>query len=170
MDNRISNYKSFFTDQIKESVDEQQKMNRSTMSQLFKTDALSLGYVERVQTELGAVIIKFPRTMAPRLKVQRSITVIKKNAKRALGEKETEWTCKWGDFCDTPDYHSAGSDITPLYYVSGKDDGYDYVACIGLSSSLYDLFLKTTKEGKSLPVIMFYRTVPSEYIFLNYIE
>ena len=163
MNNRISNYKSFFADQIKKSVDEQQKMNRSTMTQLFKTDALSLGYVERVQSELGTVIIKFPRTMAPRLKVQRSITVIKKNAKPALGEKVTEWTCKWGDFCDNPDYHSAGSDITPLYYVSGKDDGYDYVACTGLSSSLYDLFLKTTKEGKSLPVIIYNPFPPIEY-------
>lgn len=172
MDNRISNYKSFFADQIKESVDEQQKMNRSTMSQLFKTDALSLGYVERVQPELGAVIIKFPRIMAPRLKVQRSITVIKKNAKPALGEKVTEWTCKWGDFCDNPDYHSAGSDITPLYYVSGKDDGYDYVACIGLSSSLYDLFLKTTKEGKSLPVIIYNPFPPVEYYknMMHYME
>lgn len=163
MDNRINNYKSFFADQIKESVDEQQKMNRSTMSQLFKTDSLSLGYVERVQPELGTVIIKFPRTMAPRLKVQRSITVIKKNAKPALGEKVTEWTCKWGDFCDNSDYHSAGSDITPLYYVSGKDDGYDYVACTGLSNSLYDLFLKTTKEGKSLSVIIYNPFPPIEY-------
>lgn len=172
MDNRISNYKSFFADQIKESVDEQQKMNRSTMSQLFKTDALSLGYVERVQSELGTVIIKFPRTMAPRLKVQRSITVIKKNAKPALGEKVTEWTCKWGDFCDNPDYHSAGSDITPLYYVSGKDDGYDYVACTGLSVSLYDLLLKTTKEGKSLPVIIYSPFPPIEYYknMMHYME
>lgn len=163
MDNRITNFKSFFADQIKESVDDQQKMNRSTMNQLFKTDALSLGYVERVQPELGTVIIKFPRTMAPRLKVQRSITVIKKNAKSALGEKVTEWACKWGDFCDNPEYHSAGSDITPLYYVSGKDTGYDYVACIGLSGSLYDLFLKTTKDGKSLTVIIYNPFPPIEY-------
>lgn len=163
MDGRIRNYKSFFADQIKESVDEQQKMNHSTMGQLFKTDALSLGYIERVQSELGTVIIKFPRSMAPRLKVQRSITVIKKNAKLALGEKVTEWTCKWGDFCDNPDYHSAGSSITPLYYVSGRDDGYDYVACAGLSMSLYDLFLKTTKEGKSLPVIIYSPFPPIEY-------
>lgn len=163
MDSRISNYKSFFADQIKESVDEQQKMNHSTMSQLFKTDALSLGYIERVQSELGTVIIKFPRSMAPRLKVQRSVTVIKKNAKLTLGEKVTEWTCKWGDFCDNPDYHSAGSNITPLYYVSGRDDGYDYVACTGLSVSLYDLFLKTTKEGKSLLVIIYSPFPPIEY-------
>ena len=90
MDQRIENYKSFFTDQVKEAVDEQKKKNHSTMSQLFKTDALSLGYVERVQSELGTIIIKFPRRMAPRLKVQRSITIIKKAARQELGEKVTE--------------------------------------------------------------------------------
>lgn len=42
MDQRIENYKSFFTDQVKEAIDEQKKMNHSTMGQLFKTDALSL--------------------------------------------------------------------------------------------------------------------------------
>ncbi len=163
MDRRIDNYKSFFTDQVKESVDEQQKKNRSTMCQLFKTDALSLGYVERVQPELGTVIIKFPKRMAPRLKVQRSITIIKKAARQELGEKVTEWTCKWGDFCDNADYHSPGSNITPLHYVTGKDNGYDYVACTGLSGKLYDLFLKATKEGKSLSVIIYDPFPPIEY-------
>lgn len=133
------------------------------MCQLFKKDALSLGYVERVQPELGTVIIKFPRRMAPRLKVQKSITIIKKAARQQLGEKVTEWTCTWGIFCDNADFHSSGSDITPLHYVSGKDDGYDYVACIGLSYKLYDLFLKATKEGKSLPVIIYDPFPPVEY-------
>ena len=117
MDQRIENYKSFFVDQVTESVEEQKKKNRSTMSQLFKTDTLSLGYVERVQPELGTVIIKFPKRMAPRLKIQKSITIIKKAARQELGERVTEWTCKWGDFCDNADYHSPGSDITPLHYV-----------------------------------------------------
>lgn len=172
MDQRIDNYKSFFTDQVKESVDEQQKKNRSTMCQLFKTDALSLGYVERVQPELGTVIIKFPRRMAPRLKVQRSITIIKKAARQELGEKVTEWNCKWGDFCDNADYHSPGSDITPLHYVTGKDNGYDYVACTGLSGKLYDLFLKATKEGKSLSVIIYDPFPPIEYYrnMVHYME
>ncbi len=172
MDQRIENYKSFFTDQVKEAIDEQKKKNHSTMSQLFKTDALSLGYVERVQPELGTIIIKFPRRMAPRLKVQRSITIIKKAARQELGEKVTEWTCQWGDFCDNPNYHSAGSDITPIHYVTGKDDGYDYVACSGLSNKLYDLFLKSTKEGKSLSVIVYDPFPPIEYYrnMVNYMD
>lgn len=163
MDQRIDNYKSFFSDQVRELLNDQQDKNRKTMCQLFKTDTLSLGYVEQVQPELGTVIIKFPRRMAPRLKVQRSITIIKKAARQQLGEKVTEWTCRWGDFCENADYHSAGSDITPLYYVSGKDDGYDYVACTGLSYKLYDLFLKTTNEGKSLSVIIYDPFAPIEY-------
>ena len=163
MDQRIENYKSFFADQVTESVEEQKKKNRSTMSQLFKTDALSLGYVERVQPELGTIIIKFPKRMAPRLKVQKSITILKKAARQELGEKITEWTCKWRDFCDNADFHSPGSDVTPLHYVTGKDDGYDYVACCGLSNKLYDVFFKATKEGKSLPVIIYDPFPPTEY-------
>lgn len=163
MDQRIENYKSFFVDQVSGSVEEQKKKNNSTMCQLFKTDMLSLGFVERVQPELGTIIIKFPKRMAPRLKVQKSITIIKKTARQELGEKVTEWTCKWGDFCDKSDYHSPGSDITPLHYVTGKDDGYDYVACCGLSYKLYDVFLKATQEGKSLPVIIYDPFPPTEY-------
>ena len=63
--NRIDNYKSFFADQVKEEVREQQKINRSTMRQLFRTGDLSLAYVETIQRETGMVVLKFPRRMAP---------------------------------------------------------------------------------------------------------
>lgn len=162
-DKKILNYKSFFGDQIKEAIDDQQKINRSEMRQLFKTDELSLAYIDRIQYETGMVILKFPRRMAPRLKVQKAITVIKKGARQEFGEHVTEWKCLWEDFCKNPDYHSSGSDITPLYYVSGKNDGYDYVACSGLSTKLYDLFVKTTSEGKSLSVLIYNPFPPVDY-------
>ena len=162
-DKKILNYKSFFGDQIKEAIDDQQKINRSEMRQLFKTDELSLAYVDRIQYETGMVILKFPRRMAPRLKVQKAITVIKKGARQEFGEHVTEWKCLWEDFCKNPDYHSSGSDITPLYYVSGKNDGYDYVACSGISTKLYDLFVKTTSEGKSLSVLIYNPFPPVDY-------
>lgn len=160
---KINNYKSFFGDQIKEAIEDQQKLNRSQMSQLFKTDELSLAYVERIQHETGMVILKFPRRMAPRLKVQKSITVIKKGARKELGEHVTEWSCLWEDFCKNPDYHSSGSDIIPLYYVQGNNDGYDYVACSGISTKLYDLFVKTTSDGKSLSVLIYNPFPPVDY-------
>lgn len=162
-DKKILNYKSFFGDQIKEAIDDQQKINRSEMRQLFKTDELSLAYVDRIQYETGMVILKFPRRMAPRLKVQKAITVIKKGARQELGEHVTEWKSLLEDFCKNPDYHSSGSDITPMYYVPGKNDGYDYVACSGISTKLYDLFVKTTSEGKSLSVLIYNPFPPVDY-------
>ena len=159
----ISNYKYFFKDQAFEAVQEQDKVNKSMMCNLFKSGVISLGFVDGVQPETGTVILKFPRRMAPRLKVQRSIVVIKKGAKQALGDKITEWQCLWEDFCKNPDFHSHDSDITPMHYVSGKDDGYDYVACTGLSTSLFDLLYQTTKEGKSLNIIIYDPFPPIEY-------
>lgn len=112
------------------------------------------------------IILKCPRTMAPRLKVQKSIRVIKKNARKELGEHPTKGTCKWEDFCANADYYSAGSDVTPMYYIKGKDAGYDYVACSGINSKLYDLFVKSTSEGKSLSVLI-YNPFPSVDYYKN---
>lgn len=160
---KIDNYKSFYADQVKEAIDEQQKVNKSQMCQLFRSDELSLAYVESVQKETGMVVLKFPHRMAPRLKVQKSITIIKKSARQVLGNRPTEWSCHWGEFCENPDYHSSASDIVPMYYVQAKDDAYDYVACTGISTSLYDLLLKTTSEGKSLSVIVYNPFPPVDY-------
>lgn len=163
MEKKLINYKSFFADQVKEAIDDQQKVNKSQICRLFKSDEISLAYIESVQMETGMVILKFPRHMAPRLKVQKSITIIKKSAKQELGNQPTEWTCHWGEFCNNPDYHSFESDIIPMYYVHGKSDGYDYVACTGVSTKMYDILVKTTLEGKSLSVIVYNPFPPVDY-------
>ena len=164
MENRkISNYKAFFADQVKESVNEQQKINRSTMRQLFRSGDISLAYVETIQRETGMVILKFPRRMAPRLKVQKSITIISKGAFQSMGNHPLEWDCAWGSFSDNPAFHSAGSDLTPMHYIQGKGDGYDHVACSGISGKLYDIFDKTTSAGRSLTVIVYNPFPPVDY-------
>jgi len=159
----INNYKSFFADQIKEAVGEQQKVNRSSMRQLFRSGDLSLAYVETIQRETGMIILKFPRRMAPRLKVQKSITIISKGAFQELGNHPVEWDCTWEKFCNNASFHSAGSDITPMHYIQGKNDGYDYVACSGISGKLYDIFDKTTSAGRSLSVIVYNPFPPTDY-------
>ena len=160
----LDNYKSFFADQVKEEIEEQKTINRSLIPQLFKKfDELSLAYVDRIQQETGLVILKCPRNMAPRLKVQKALVVIKKNAFNELGTRPTEWICKWEDFCKNATFHSPESSVTPMYYVQGKESSYDYVACAGISSSLYDLFVKTTSEGKSLSVLIYNPFPPVDY-------
>lgn len=160
---KLSNYKSFFADQVKEAIDEQQKINRSQMRNLFKTGELSLAYVDSIQHEIGMIILKCPRRMAPRLKVQKGVCIIKKGAKQSLGERVTEWTCRWEEFVNNKDFHSPGSDMTPMYYVHSDDSNYDYVACSGFSFKLYDILSKALADGKSLSLIVHNPFPPVEY-------
>ena len=101
--------------------------------------------------------------MAPRLKVQKALVVIKKNAFNELGTRPIEWNCKWEDFCKNATFHSPESSVTPMYYVHGTESSYDYVACAGISSSLYDLFVKTTSEVTSLSVLLSTPFPPVDY-------
>ena len=160
---KLANYKSFFADQVKEAINEQQKINRSQMRNLFKTGELSLAYVDSIQHETGMIILKYPRRMAPRLKVQKGVCIIKKGAKQALGEHVTEWTCPWEEFVDNKEFHSPGSDMTPMYYVHTGDFNYDYVACSGFSFKLYDILSKALADGKSLSLIVYNPFPPVEY-------
>lgn len=162
-DKKLDNYKSFFADQIKEAVAEQQKINKSAMRSLFKSGDLSLSYIDSVQNETGYVIIKCPRGMAPRLKVQKCLTVIKKSAFDKYGTRPLEWDCKWETFCADPNLHSSGTDFTPMYYVNKGDSSYDYIACTGISSTLYDLFRKSSEAGKSLSLIIYHPFPPTDY-------
>ena len=169
---KLANYKSFFADQVKEAIDEQQKINRSQMRNLFKTGELSLAYVDSIQHETGMIILKCPRCMVPRLKVQKGVCIIKKGAKQALGEHVTEWTCRWEEFVDNKDFHSPGSDMTPMYYVHTGDSSYDYVACTGFSFKLYDILSKALADGKSLSLIVHNPFPPVEYFrnLANYMD
>ena len=64
------------------------------------------------------------------------------------------------------------SDLLPLYYTKKGDSSYDYVGCTGLSTSLYDLFKKSTESGKSLSVIVFAPFPPVDYFnnLVNFLE
>lgn len=110
--------------------------------------------------------------MAPRLKVQKSVVILAKGAKQALGDHITEWTCRWEDFCANKNFHSPGSDMTPMYYMHESDSSYDYVACSGFSSKLYDILSRSIAAGKSLTLIIHNPFPPVEYFrnLTNYMD
>ena len=155
IDKKIQNYQYFFSDQVREAEMEQKSIIKAPMNQLFRKEEIIVGYVDHVNDNLGHVVIKFPKDKAPRLKVQKSIMVIKKEAKAELGPNVTSWVCSFLDFCKNTQYHSNTSDLLPLYYTNKGESKYDYVGCTGLSTTLYDLFKKSTESGKSLSVIVF---------------
>lgn len=169
---KVQNYQYFFSDQVREAEMEQKSIIKAPMNQLFRKEELVVGYVDHVNDKLGHVVLKFPKDKAPRLKVQKSIMVIKKDAKAELGQNVMSWTCSFLDFCKKAKYHSNTSDLLPLYYTKKGDSSYDYVGCTGLSTPLYDLFKKTTQSGKSLSVIVFAPFPPVDYFnnLVNFLE
>ena len=169
---KIQNYQRFFLDQVREAEMEQKSIIKAPMNQLFRKEEIIIGYVDHVNDNLGHVVLKFPKDKAPRLKVQKSVMVIKKNAKAELGSNVTSWGCSFLDFCKNTQYHSNTSNLLPLYYTKKGDANYDYVGCSGLSTTLYDLFKKSTDSGKSLSVIVFSPFPPVDYLnnLVNFLE
>ena len=172
IDKKIQNYQHFFSDQVREAEMEQKSIIKAPMNLLFRKEEIIVGYVDHVNDNLGHVVLKFPKDKAPRLKVQKSVMVIKKDAKAELGPNVTLWTRSFLEFCKNTQYHSNTSDLLPLYYTKKGDSSYDYVGCTGLSTSLYDLFKKSTESGKSLSVIVFAPFPPVDYFnnLVNFLE
>lgn len=172
IDKKIQNYQYFFSDQVREAEMEQKSFMKAPMNLLFRREEIIIGYVDHVNDTLGHVVLKFPKDKVPRLKVQKSVMVIKKDAKEDLGPNVTSWACSLFDFFKNSQYHSNASDLLPLYYTKKGDPNYDYVGCTGLSTSLYDLFKKSSESGKSLSVIVFSPFPPVDYFnnLVNFLE
>lgn len=163
MNTKVENYQYFFSDQVHEQEIGQETLIRTPIDQLLKKEEICVGYVDHINVQTGHVVFKFPRNRAPRLKVQKSLMVIKKGAFSELGHRVYDWQVSLYDFCANWKYHSNYSDALPLYYTRGYDPSYDYVGCTSISIQLFDLFEKCLKEGKSLTVIFFSPFPPTEY-------
>ena len=170
--NKIYNYQLFFGDQVKEEEREQRTIALSPINQLILNGELTYGCVDHVNYDRGHIIFKFPKDMAPRLKVQRSMVIISKHAWNELGERMSSWSLPFIDFIRNDAYHSSGSDALPLYYTKRKESEFDYVGFSSISLSLFDLIARKIKEGKSLTVLFYMPFPPVNYYvnLSNYLE
>ncbi|MGL4994178.1 MAG: AAA domain-containing protein [Bacteroidales bacterium] len=159
-------------DQIKEAELEQKTIVTAPVSQLLKKKEIIIGYVDHINENTGHVVLKFPKNTAPRLKVQKSVMLIKNNAKTELGANIFEWKCSFLDFCKNPYYHSNTSDLVPLYYYKVDDSRYDYVGCTGVSVTFFDQIKRILSAGKVLTVLIFTPFPPVEYYnnLVNFLE
>jgi hypothetical protein len=81
------NYVRFFEDQVTEQKREYQRLVGAPMKQLFYDDHINLGTVHGIIEGLGHVILKIRKGQAPRLKSQKSFTLLNKKGREALGSK-----------------------------------------------------------------------------------
>ena len=160
---QIEYYQNFFDDQIREVESEQKTMVMTPIRELLRNEEVSIGFVDHVNAERGHVIISFFRNRAPRLKMLKSVVVIKKAARDLLGNRFSEWDCSLLDFMRNDDFHSASSEILPLYYLRRNDPDHDYIGCSSVSMSLFVLMKNLTEKGIHVPVIIYTSFPPVEY-------
>ena len=161
--NKIQNYQYFFDDQVREAEREQKTIVKAPINQLIRKEEVVVGFVDHVNVDRGHVIIKFPKDKGPRLKVQKSLTIIKKRAFAELGEKTASWNCSLLDFCNNAEYHSAFSELMPLYYIRKNDSMFDYVGCSSVNVNLFELMKNSVASGKLLRVLVFTPFPPVDY-------
>ncbi|GAP70550.1 protein containing PIN domain [Bacteroidales bacterium 6E] len=165
MNKKIEHYQWFFSDQLRQMELEQKTIITTPISQLLQNGKVTMGYVDKAIPGSGHIVIKFPRGYAPRLKVPKSFVVIKKNAFATYGTHLKDWSCSLGDFKKDGTMHTVSSDLFPLFFIP-SNDGYEYVDCSSVSSTLFNLLQGALNEGKSLTVLIFEPFPPIDY-FMN---
>ena len=164
----LNNIVSFFCTQVDDAKREQKKLDQKSMSDLFQTGDVILGYIHDVVPELGLVILKFFRSKTPRLKVLKELVLVAKDAGTIFGTNFLTWSCTWEEY-KRSNMHSSASRLMPMYYVPMGDPKYDYVACGGISYKLYDIMVNSVQAKKSLPVLVYDPHQPIE-LFSNMIS
>lgn len=160
---KIQNYQYFFDDQVREAEREQKTIVKAPINQLLRKEEVVMGVVDHVNLDRGHVILKFPKDKGPRLKVLKSLTIIKKCAFIELGDNVSNWNCSFLDFCNKQEYHSAFSELMPLYYIRKNDSVFDYVGCSSVNVNLYELMKNSVASGKLLRVLVFTPFPPVDY-------
>ena len=164
----LKNIISFFRTQAEDAKLEQKKLDQKSMSELFQSGDIALGYIHDVLPEYGLVILKFYKSKTPRLKVLKELMLIAKDAGNVFGSNFFTWACSWDEFIRSK-MHSNASRLMPMHYVPMGDEKYDYVACGGISYKLYDIMVNSVQAKKSLPVLVYDPHQPTE-LFNNMIS
>lgn len=165
MNKKIEYYQWFFSDQLQQMEIEQKTIVSTSIAQLLQYGVVTMGYVDRIITKKGHVVLKFPKGYAPRLKVPKVFVVVKKNGFSTYGIHIKEWKCTLGEFKKDGLMHTVSSDLLPLFYLP-SNDGYDYVECSNVSLNLFNLLSDALSKGKSLTVLIYDPLPPIDY-FLN---
>lgn len=165
---QLDNIVSFFTTQKEDARLHEQKLGQKPMADLFRSGDIALGYIHSVMPELGLVVLKFYKSRTPRLKVQKELVLIAKDAGATYGADFLSWSCTWDEY-KRSSMHSSPTNLMPMHYLPMGDPKYDYVACSGIGYKLYDIMVNSVQAHKSLPVLVYDPPQPIE-LFGNMIN
>lgn len=164
VNNIIDNYTRFFEDQVTEQKREYQRLVGTPMKQLFYDDHINLGTVHGIIDGLGHVILKIRKGQTPRLKSQKSFTLLNKKGREALGTKPSEINISLKEFNEHSDWHIGLSDIYPLYFLKDNDPYYDYIGCSSVRIKMFTQIKMLLAKGIHPSVLLFDPFPPTAYL------
>ena len=123
MNTALNGYVNFFNDQIGEKLSEYQHVLKSPIRQLIYDDKAYAVSVCGISIQRGHVMLKILSRKMPRLKVKKSMVLVKTAAKSKWGERIDLWDCSFEEFLSSADNHSASSSdarVNVLFTQSAK--------------------------------------------------
>lgn len=172
MNETLTNYVSFFKDQINEMLIEYRRLLRAPMKQLLTNGLVHYATVHGISKERGHVICRFNKKYSPRLKVQRSMILIKRAARERWGALPYDWNCSFEEFLSREEYHTASSTVLPLYFLPGKEPECVYVGCGDINTRMFRKIENAMAEGIKIHVLFFETEPPTRYLsnLCDYVE
>lgn len=163
MNQKIKNYQLFFEDQIREEEQKQLEKAQTPINQLVQKRELAVGVVDHIAKEKGHLILRFKKNTGPRLKMQKSMAIIKKTAFDYLGSDASLWTCKFVDFHNDFEYHFDFTSLLPIYYLQRNDEDYDYVGCTSIDFDTFNFIEDCLSASKTPRVLLADPLPPTDY-------
>ncbi len=172
MNQKIRNYQLFFEDQIREEENKQWEKAQTPINQLVQKRELAVGVVDHIVKDKGHLILRFKKNFGPRLKMQKTMAVIKKTAYDRMGNDPSLWTCRFSEFHNNFSYHTDFTSLLPIYYLQKTDEEYDYVGCTSIEFDMFKFLEECLAVGKTLRVLIADPLPPTDYFknLVNYLQ
>ncbi|MDD6031037.1 MAG: AAA domain-containing protein [Kiritimatiellae bacterium] len=164
MNDTLTNYTLFFKDQINEMLLEYRRLLRAPIKQLVAAGQVHYAVVHGVSNERGHVVFRLDRKYSPRLKVQKSMVLIKRAARERWGENPQEWECSFEEFLCKEEFHTSSSLALPLYYLPSSEDGRILVGCGAVSLRMFSKIKGALERGIRVHVFLYDVEPPTRYL------
>lgn len=150
---------SFLTWQIKEHELAFLSYLKKPMNQHFREKSAFCGKIWGVDEKRGTLIIRFHKGLAPRLKSALAAFVF---SGVPNVDDLAKWTFNYQYFREN--YIKAGTDISPIFYLSSEEKNYSYIGCRDIEAGFFNSILKALNEGKKPSIILAEKDPPIQYL------
>ena len=164
MDDVLNNYVLFFKDQVSEMLIEYRRLLKVPIKQLIAEGLVQYAVVHGVSDSRGHVVLKLDKKYSPRLKVLKSLVLIKRAAREQWGEKPVVWNCSFEEFLCKEEFHTSSSSVQPLYYLKSENPQEVLLGCGAVSSRMFRKIKNAITDRVKIHVLLYDTEPPTRYL------